>query len=254
MHPFTKKIFTGGAPVFPSEAALYNKAFPEAKVEIVYGSTEAEPISSITANELMNESGNFLKTGLKVGIPYRKSQVKIIKIINEAILCTNEKEFNDIILPLGSIGEIIVCGPHVLKEYFNNDVALKQNKIFFKDTCWHRTGDSGYMDEKNQIFLTGRCSTLIYYKNRIIAPFIYEKYFSSLEEIEMGTVLQLNNKLLAIIELKAKAKKKAIVEQIRSVDIDFDEIKFISKMPRDPRHFSKIDYEKIIFRLLNKIK
>jgi acyl-coenzyme A synthetase/AMP-(fatty) acid ligase len=42
--PGISKIFTGGAPVFPSEAAIYHRAFSDAKTEIVYGSTEAEPI------------------------------------------------------------------------------------------------------------------------------------------------------------------------------------------------------------------
>ena len=239
-----KKIFTGGAPVFPSEAELYKKAFSKTEVKIVYGSTEAEPISSINVKELIKEKAEFLQNGLKVGIPYRKAEVKIIKIKNSAISCSNEAELQQMVLPSDKIGEIIVSGPHVLKEYFNNDEALKQNKIFIGDKCWHRTGDSGYI-KNGAIYLTGRCNTLIYSGDTIIAPFIYENYFQSIEGIEMGTILQINNKLLAILETKKDSIKADILLKIQKMDIGFDEIKFITEMPRDPRHNSKIDYEKL---------
>ena len=42
-----ERIFTGGAPVFPKSAKLLQEKFTGCNVEIVYGSTEAEPIASI---------------------------------------------------------------------------------------------------------------------------------------------------------------------------------------------------------------
>lgn len=243
--PLLNKIFTGGAPVFPAEAELYIKAFPAAKVEIVYGSTEAEPISSIPAIELVQEKESLLTKGLKIGMPYRKANVKIIQIKKGAITCSNEQELQQLELPIGQIGEIIVSGPHVLTEYFNNQEALKQNKIFIGETCWHRTGDSGYADSTGVIYLTGRCTTLIYSGNKTIAPFIYENFLQSIEGIEMGTLLMLNNKLIVVIELKENANKNTLQTHLQTLDIVPDEIKFIKKIPRDPRHNSKIDYEKL---------
>lgn len=243
--PLLKKIFTGGAPVFPAEAELYVKAFPDTKTEIVYGSTEAEPISSIVATELVKEKENILKKGLKVGTPYRKAVVKIIKIKTEAITCTNGQDLQALELSAGTIGEIIVSGPHVLQEYFNNDQALKQNKIFIEEQCWHRTGDSGYVDADGTIYLTGRCNTLIQAGDKLIAPFIYENYFQSLEGIEMGTLLKINNKLTAVIEIQNGAQKEVILGKLQEMDVIPDEVKFIPNIPRDPRHNSKIDYEKL---------
>ena len=243
--PLLQKIFTGGAPVFPAEAELYNNAFPKTQVEIVYGSTEAEPISSINIKDLIGEKDEFLQKGLNVGFPHRLAEVAIIKITNGSIFCSNDTELQKFILPKGEIGEIIVAGPHVLREYFNNENALKQNKIFIGEKCWHRTGDSGYMNNEGQIYLTGRCNSLIYLGNKIVAPFIYENHFQSLKGVEIGTVLQINNKLIAVLEIHKNSMIKEISEQIRNVEIQFDEIKFISKIPRDPRHNSKIDYEKL---------
>lgn len=66
-----QKIFTGGAPVFPAEAEIYLKGFPDAETEIVYGSTEAEPISSIGAKRLIAERDKVFSLGLPAGKIYR---------------------------------------------------------------------------------------------------------------------------------------------------------------------------------------
>lgn len=242
--PSLQKVFTGGAPVFPSEAALYTTAFPNSKTEIVYGSTEAEPISSIDAKVLSMEIKHILQKGLKAGTAHASTEVRIMKIQDGEITCKDEAEFEEWLLPDRRIGEIVVSGPHVLREYFNNQMALKTNKIFVGDKCWHRTGDSGYLDENNVVFLTGRCNTLIYSDDRLIAPFIYENYYQSIEGIEMGTLLEINGTITAIIEMKSGANKKSVIEKIHHTKLK-PEIIFIAKIPRDPRHNSKIDYDKL---------
>ena len=243
--PLLEKVFTGGAPVFPAEAAIYHQAFPKTKVEVVYGSTEAEPISSINVKELVKEQANFVSKGLNVGIPYRKTAVKVIKITDEIIKCDNEAALKKLEIQSGEIGEIIVSGSHVLREYFNNEAALKRNKIFFGNDCWHRTGDSGYLGENGSLYLTGRCNTLIKINKKVVAPFIYESYFQSLEGVEMGTVLQKNHQILIIIELNDLTKKEAIIQAVKSLDFPYNQLIFIKKIPRDPRHNSKIDYPKL---------
>lgn len=248
--PTIRNIFTGGAPVFPNEAAIYAKAFPSAKIEIVYGSTEAEPISSISVQDLLEGKVDIREHGLTVGKPGKNIEVKIIKITNEDICISSEKELEAMTMPPKNIGEIIVKGNHVLQEYFNNEEALKRNKIFVNDICWHRTGDSGTMDANGTLYLTGRCSTLIENNGKILSPFIYENYFQSIVGVEMGTVIMFNGELIAIIELMEKSSKPFVRDIIKKYDALIKEIIFIKKIPRDPRHNSKIDYE----RLLKKIK
>ena len=87
--PQMKKIFTGGAPVFPGEAAIYDEAFPHVRIEVVYGSTEAEPISSINIKTLLMEKNNILH-GLNVGKVDDCTEVKIIRIYDESISINSE--------------------------------------------------------------------------------------------------------------------------------------------------------------------
>src|SRR5690606_28196228 len=73
--PNLKRIVTGGAPVFPDEALQYREAFPATEQEIVYGSTEAEPISSVTTETLI--AAGQLTEGLLVGEVYPGAEVRL---------------------------------------------------------------------------------------------------------------------------------------------------------------------------------
>ena len=238
-----KKVFTGGAPVFPNEAALYDKAFLGANIQIVYGSTEAEPISSIDAKTLIASSKNALESGLNVGVPYHKAEVRIIFIEDKALTIKNIDELNALTQNDGTIGEIIIKGAHVLQEYFNNEEALRRNKIFIGDDCWHRTGDSGYF-ENGILYLTGRCSALIQHEGEILSPFMYENYLQSLEGVEIATILKQNGEVIAYIEAK-KEFQESIKKEILVGKTAITRVHFIAKIPRDPRHNSKIDYEQL---------
>jgi acyl-CoA synthetase (AMP-forming)/AMP-acid ligase II len=230
-----EKVFTGGAPVFPSQAKLLKVAFSNAEVNIVYGSTESEPISSIEANELIANEAK-LAEGLPVGEIYHKTELRIIKINEDAIPTASSETLEKLTLKDGEVGEIIVAGPHVLKRYFNNEEAFRKNKIVVGDTIWHRTGDSGFLKD-GQLYLTGRCQQLLYHNGSILSPFIIENQLQQIEGVTMGTLLQLNSKLTLIVE---GASSENLVRKNCS-NIPFEDLIFM-KIPRDPRHNSKIDY------------
>lgn len=238
-------VFAGGAPVFPNESEIYSNAFNYSKIEIVYGSTEAEPISAITAQDLSNARNTSFNEGLNVGKPYWNINVKIIRLIDGPVVCDDDEALAHISLENNSIGEIIVSGPHVLREYYNNDEALKRNKIIYGNTCWHRTGDSGYINENGELFLTGRCNTLIHINGKIIAPFIFENYLQSLNEVEIGTIVSFNQQIIAVVELNSGKKNQFVVSQILEQYPVIQAVKILKKIPRDPRHNSKIDYERL---------
>ncbi len=239
------KIFTGGAPVFPSEASLFREAFPKAGIRIVYGSTEAEPIGSITAEDLIRNGKNGTIKGLSVGKPEKTVQVRIIPIVEKEITVSGETELGQLALEPGEIGEIIVSGKHVLNDYFRNPEARRRNKIIAGGKCWHRTGDSGYFDQDGALFLTGRCDSLIRTGEQALSTFMFENCLQAINGVDIGTVLMLNGKVTAIIESEKSVDREKIMSAVRAISGEIREVKFLRKIPRDPRHNTKIDYQKL---------
>lgn len=234
--PSLEKIFTGGAPIFPKEAELYKKAFPNTDVRIVYGSTEVDPISTIEAGELLRKR-HFLNQGLPVGVPFDKAIVRIVQIQDSVISLNGQSELDAITLKEGEIGEIIVSGPHVLKSYYNSEQAFKENKILVGDVIWHRTGDSGFLLDQ-ELMLTGRCKDLISFNGKIISPFIIENQLNEIEKIKKGTLLEIDEKTILCVETELTVEAVDAITK----DIEKDGIKKVVNIPMDPRHNSKIDY------------
>ncbi|HEU4719197.1 MAG TPA: AMP-binding protein [Bacteroidia bacterium] len=237
------RFFTGGAPVFPFQAERMKKGLPGSSVEIVYGSTEAEPISTISAEELISEK-NKSEKGLCVGKPYHGTTVRILPVTEKIRSFRTEEELDSASLPTGKPGEIVVSGKHVLRHYIDNPEAEKQNKIFIGENVWHRTGDSGFLDENGNLFLCGRCSSLITDEHgETLAPFLWEGWFLTLPGVSMGTIAQHDGKIIAVIE--CAPEKENEVEKLILGKYPFSSVVFLPRLPRDPRHFSKIDYGKL---------
>ncbi len=232
-----ERIFTGGAPVFPKSAKLLQEKFKNCNVEIVYGSTEAEPIASISTRELLDFKGE-VKDGLFVGKPIDDINVKIIRPSDEPV-----QNFEESWLPQGEIGEICVEGKHVLKEYYNSEKAQNFAKIRYNGQIWHRTGDAGYIDKDDNLFLMGRVKNRFEYNGKEIYVFPIENALLEIDEIEIGTVMKIGNKIVLAIELKPSSKINEF-ETAKLSGFEYDRIEFL-KIPRDPRHNSKIDYDKL---------
>jgi len=86
------------------------------------------------------------------GIPYG-NKVKIV-----------DKKLEDV--PRNIIGQICVQGPNVMKEYYKNSEETK--KCFIDD--WFLTGDLGFMDEEDYVFVQGRIKELIIKGGENISP------------------------------------------------------------------------------------
>lgn len=231
-----KRIFTGGAPVFPKSAKLLQEKFINCNVEIVYGSTEAEPIASISTRELLDFKGD-VKDGLYVGKPIDDINIKIIKPSDKVI-----EDFESMWLPTGEIGEICVEGKHVLKEYYNSERAQNFAKIHYNGQIWHRTGDAGYLDNEGRLFLMGRVKNRFEHNDKEVYVFPIENALLEIEGVEIGTVLKIKDEIVLVVE--TKLPKIKLEQELKERNFEFDKL-IITKIPRDPRHNSKIDYDKL---------
>ncbi|MCF7899180.1 AMP-binding protein [Candidatus Babeliales bacterium] len=68
------------------------------------------------------------------------------------------KAIEKVEIKLKEDGEILVKGPNVFQGYFNNEEKTKES---FTDDGWFKTGDMGFLDKDNFLFLKGRKKYMI---------------------------------------------------------------------------------------------
>lgn len=238
-----RHVITGGGSVLPTDAKLITSNFKQADVTIVYGSTEAEPIAHINAREIQAVSaGILMKMGLPVGKP-DNIKVKIIVISNEPVNLDITNGWSDIELPFFEAGEIIVSGPHVLKEYINNPVAVSLNKINDGEVTWHRTGDAGRMDDAGNIYFLGRCNEIINRNGKQFFPVVVAAILKMETAVADAALLQYKGEPCIIFEKPDAPKLNDIIRVLDSHELNGIAIRFIKKIPKDPRHHTKTDYD-----------
>lgn len=230
--PGLRCIFTGGAPVRDEQLQCWQQAFPNVAIEIIYGSTEAEPVAHLSCAERLAISGH---EGFCCGRPTELLRTRIIKIRKGRV---DAGELEALTLPQGDTGELLVAGKHVCRDYFHNSDAVKDNKITEPDgTCWHRMGDTGYFDKEGRFFLTGRVhSTIIRNGEMLHAQMVEQRVLEQVPSAVRVAALEMDGKLLVVIE---GHKNEGMISKI-----DADQVIFTSRLlPLDPRHKSKIDYD-----------
>jgi oxalate---CoA ligase len=150
-----------------------------------YGLTEALPVSSTPLNP-------YRRKPASVGIPV--SDITIM---------------DDCGLPLGcgDAGEILVRGPQVFSGYHNYPEA---NESVFSDG-WFRTGDMGYLDEENYLYVTGRIKEMINRGGQKVSPGEVETALTSHPAVQEVAVFgiphdRLGEAVVAAVVLKDEAQ------------------------------------------------
>jgi len=240
-----RRILTGGAPVSAKQLQKWKKAFPNSKIEIIYGSTEAEPVAHISADERLAAEA---ASGYCCGKPTPLVKTCIIKISKDRI---DPENLAQIRLPAGEVGELLVAGNHVCRSYFNNSEAVLDNKVFdHEGTCWHRMGDTGYFDKDGRFFLTGRVHSTIIRKGEVLhAQLIEAEFAEQYPDAEHIAALEIDGKLVVIVQRTDTLPQASPAAPLPSVEAD-RLIITRTKLPLDPRHNSKIDYSKLHKQIL----
>ena len=80
------------------------------------------------------------------------------------------------------VGEVIVKGPVVMSGYYKNDKATKEA---FTEDGYLKTGDVGYLDSDDYLYLTGRKKSMIVTEGgKNVYPEEIENQFQLYDEIE----------------------------------------------------------------------
>ncbi len=227
--PKLAKIFTGGAPISNEQINDWHNKFPGCEIDIIYGSTEAEPVAHISSFERLKYANSV---GFCCGKLTKLLNYKIVKICNHPI---TEELLEEMTLNNGEIGELIVVGEHVGTDYFRNPLAVKENKIVTREAIWHRMGDTGYFDENGYFFLTGRVhSTLVKNGQLIHAQLLESQVKKSVPSAKRVAAVQIDQEVVVVVQ----GKKESSIE-----NKEIDRVIYTNKkLPLDPRHNSKVDY------------
>ncbi len=213
-----KRITTGGAPVFPEDAAQMMEHFPNAKITVIYGSSEAEPISVADGVALAKST---VVNGLFAGQIRAETAVRIQQIVENQ-----------------PIGEILVTGPNVM-------LKSEQNKVILDGKKWHRTGDSGYLAENGALYLTGPVSALVKSEGQLWSPFIFEGLAKNIEGVARATLVNVGSQLVGAVITKLGADKNRVKSDLTKLAIPLEEVVFLDTFPNDQRHGGKIKYTEL---------
>ncbi len=209
-----RHVYTGGGPVFPNVVRAIKDDLG-VDVTCVYGSTEAEPIAHLGAEDIHPEDMEQMAqgAGLLVGHPVPEVRLRI------------------------SDDEIEVTGDHVNKSYLDR-VQTRENKVFEGDEVWHRTGDAGRLDEQGRLWLLGRVGDDVAGQNGPLYPFAVEVAAAGWKGVTRCALMEKSGKPVLVIEGE-RARLPQWTKAARALGID--RIEVISAMPMDARHHSKVD-------------
>lgn len=159
--PTLRRVLSAGAPVPVQVLERMRKCLiaPEADVFTPYGATEALPVCSISGREVLERTAALTRAGAGtcVGRPFPNVELKIIDTTNGPIASLADVRE----LPTGEVGEIIVRGAVVTREYFRQPEATRLAKISDSESFWHRMGDIGYLDADGCLWYCGRKSHIV---------------------------------------------------------------------------------------------
>lgn len=229
-----RSVNIGGGPVFLDVLERVAEVADPDAIRVVYGSTEAEPIAEIAYRDFTLRTKRLMRdgSGLLVGIPTGAVQLKVLR--SRAGIPVSATQFMSLEAPTGEWGEIVVAGRHVVQGYLDpgQDILAK---IQVNGTVWHRTGDCGYLDGKNRLWLLGRIAQVIPTELGPLFPFAVESAIRAKYKVA-AAVICVDGRIVLAVE------RTRYLENIRAEYKNRFTLLPIRKIPLDRRHSSKVDY------------
>ncbi len=244
-----RRVFTGGAPVFPGTLDAIAAMAPGAAVVAVYGSTEAEPIAKVDRRDIHAEDRDAMRrgAGLLAGRPEPSIEVRVIgDRWGTPLGPWSMEEFDGERLGASRTGEIVVSGDHVLAGYLDG-AGDAGTKIRVGARVWHRTGDAGSLDDQGRLWLLGRCSARIEDARGVVYPFAVECAASGITGVRRTAFVLHRNQRVLVVELRHGATADARDDLLRHLAwAHIDGIRVVPNIPVDRRHNAKVDYPALL--------
>lgn len=170
VHKNFKAILLGGGPI---DVELI-KECRDKGVPLVpsYGMTET--CAQIAANPILKPSGTYGPIQ-SVGTVLKPNKIEI-------------RDEHGAPVNFNTSGEIWINGPQVFDGYQHLD-----NETFFDDNGWFKTGDFGYFNANNQLFIDTRRSDRIVTGGENVSPFEVESELCKIPDIKEAAVFAIED-------------------------------------------------------------
>lgn len=237
-------VATGGAPLFPDTLRRFHEAAPNTTILAVYGSTEAEPIAHVSTDAIREADWTAMREGegLLAGPPVEDVQLRILPDRwGTPIGPFSEDDFEASCCPPGTTGEIVVTGPHVLPGYLDG-VGDEETKFEVGGTCWHRTGDAGFLDDEGRLWLMGRCHARIDDERGTVYPFGVESAARLLPGVQRAAYVAHRDDRVLVIEPSTGGTPPSPEHLRGHLNEPVDDVIVLDSIPVDRRHNAKIEY------------
>lgn len=237
--PTLKYVVMFGAPVRVELHEMYKKILINGDTYTPYGATEGLPVSIVSGSEVLSQLK--LGAGTLIGKPAPGATVKIIKTTD-----IPESQLNE--LGAHEIGEIVVHGKQITPAYFEMPSHTEAAKII-TDKLWHRMGDVGYLDEKNQLWFLGRKTHRVVCGEKTHYSIQVEAIFNQHPEVKRSALISYKGSIAIVIERHDKEKKlsQKFHEELKNLAKSSKYTEMIQdfflhpSFPVDVRHNIKID-------------
>jgi acyl-CoA synthetase (AMP-forming)/AMP-acid ligase II len=241
--PSLKRVVSGGAPVTPSILECFrNVLSPEARLSTTYGATEALPIASIDAHDVLEVTQHLTRNGKGtcVGKPVGL-EVRVIRISDDPIARWSD----DLLVRPGEVGEIVIAGRTVSPRYHGSDAWNTRHKI----GNWHRTGDLGWIDPSGRLWFCGRKSQRVETKRGLAFTVQWEGIFNAHPDVYRTALVPFAGEPVICVELRHATDRARVESELREMarerSLEVKAFLFKDDFPVDIRHNAKIGREEL---------
>eukprot|EP00253_Pinus_taeda_P015713 PITA_15713 len=198
-------VMSGAAPLGKELEDALRLRLPKATLGQGYGMTEAGPVLSMC---LAFAREPFPMKSGSCGTVVRNAQMKIAHPDTGASL------------PYNQPGEICIRGPQIMKGYLNDAESTART---IDEDGWLHTGDIGYIDDDDEVFIVDRLKEIIKYKGFQVPPAELEDILITHPSIADAAVIPQKDEAAGEVPV-------AFVVRSNGFDVTEDEIKqFVAK-------------------------
>uniref|UniRef100_J3MGG0 4-coumarate--CoA ligase n=1 Tax=Oryza brachyantha TaxID=4533 RepID=J3MGG0_ORYBR len=221
-----RMVMSGAAPMGKDLQDAFMAKIPNAVLGQGYGMTEAGPVLAMCL--AFAKEPFEVKSG-SCGTVVRNAELKIVDPDTGATLGRNQS------------GEICIRGEQIMKGYLNDPESTKNT---IDKGGWLHTGDIGYVDDNDEIFIVDRLKEIIKYKGFQVPPAELEALLITHPDIKDAAVVPMIDEIAGevpvafIVRIEGSAISENEIKQFVAKEVVFykrlNKVFFADSIPKSP--------------------